>query len=72
MLFVRGGEPTLQLDTPLVEALHGRGFEIAIETQWHQSGCRRRGLDLRQPQGGSAGGADEWAGTETGVPPRGK
>ena len=27
-----GGEPLLQLDTPLVEALHARGFEIAVET----------------------------------------
>jgi 7-carboxy-7-deazaguanine synthase (Cx14CxxC type) len=27
-----GGEPLLQLDTPLVEALHAAGFEIAIET----------------------------------------
>jgi 7-carboxy-7-deazaguanine synthase len=27
-----GGEPTLQLDAPLVEALHQQGFEIAIET----------------------------------------
>src|SRR5438094_1972017 len=27
-----GGEPLLQLDPPLIEALHGRGFEIAIET----------------------------------------
>jgi 7-carboxy-7-deazaguanine synthase (Cx14CxxC type) len=27
-----GGEPLLQLDAPLVEALHERGFEIAIET----------------------------------------
>jgi 7-carboxy-7-deazaguanine synthase (Cx14CxxC type) len=27
-----GGEPTLQLDQPLVEALHAVGFEIAIET----------------------------------------
>ena len=27
-----GGEPLLQLDTPLIEALHGAGFEIAIET----------------------------------------
>jgi len=27
-----GGEPTLQLDRPLVEALHAIGFEIAIET----------------------------------------
>ncbi len=27
-----GGEPLLQLDRPLIDALHGRGFEIAIET----------------------------------------
>lgn len=27
-----GGEPLLQLDQELVDALHGRGFEIAIET----------------------------------------
>jgi 7-carboxy-7-deazaguanine synthase (Cx14CxxC type) len=27
-----GGEPLLQLDAPLIAALHSRGFEIAIET----------------------------------------
>jgi 7-carboxy-7-deazaguanine synthase len=27
-----GGEPLLQLDLPLIEALHDRGFEIAVET----------------------------------------
>jgi 7-carboxy-7-deazaguanine synthase len=27
-----GGEPLLQLDTPLIDALHDAGFEIAIET----------------------------------------
>ncbi len=27
-----GGEPLLQLDAPLVEALHRAGFEIAVET----------------------------------------
>jgi 7-carboxy-7-deazaguanine synthase (Cx14CxxC type) len=27
-----GGEPLLQLDAPLVEALHARGFEVAVET----------------------------------------
>lgn len=27
-----GGEPMLQLDQPLVDALHAQGFEIAIET----------------------------------------
>lgn len=27
-----GGEPLLQLDVPLISALHARGFEIALET----------------------------------------
>ena len=27
-----GGEPLLQLDAPLVDALHARGFQIAVET----------------------------------------
>jgi 7-carboxy-7-deazaguanine synthase (Cx14CxxC type) len=27
-----GGEPLLQLDAPLIEALHGRGFDVAVET----------------------------------------
>ena len=27
-----GGEPLLQLDQPLIDALHERGFEIAVET----------------------------------------
>ena len=27
-----GGEPLLQLDAPLLEALHAGGFEIAVET----------------------------------------
>jgi 7-carboxy-7-deazaguanine synthase (Cx14CxxC type) len=32
-----GGEPTLQLDRPLVDALHHLGFEIAIETNGTQA-----------------------------------
>ncbi len=31
-----GGEPLLQLDPPLIAALHARGFEIAIETNGTQ------------------------------------
>jgi 7-carboxy-7-deazaguanine synthase len=31
-----GGEPLLQLDAPLIAALHGRGFRIAIETNGTQ------------------------------------
>lgn len=29
---ITGGEPMLQLDEALVEALHGRGFRVAVET----------------------------------------
>ena len=32
-----GGEPLLQLDEPLIGALHGRGFEVAIETNGTQA-----------------------------------
>jgi len=32
LVVVTGGEPALQLDAPLIAALHDRGFEIAIET----------------------------------------
>ena len=31
-----GGEPLLQLDTPLIDALHAKGFEIAIESNGTQ------------------------------------
>ncbi len=31
-----GGEPLLQLDTPLVDALHAEGFEVAVETNGTQ------------------------------------
>ncbi|PWG03257.1 7-carboxy-7-deazaguanine synthase [Sphingosinicella humi] len=32
LVVITGGEPLLQLDTELIEALHARGFEIAVET----------------------------------------
>ncbi len=32
LIVLTGGEPMLQVDAPLIEALHGSGFEIAIET----------------------------------------
>jgi 7-carboxy-7-deazaguanine synthase (Cx14CxxC type) len=32
LVVVTGGEPLLQLDEPLIAALHGHGFEIAVET----------------------------------------
>jgi 7-carboxy-7-deazaguanine synthase len=31
-----GGEPLLQLDGPAIEALHARGFEVAVETNGTQ------------------------------------
>ncbi|MGD0479329.1 MAG: 7-carboxy-7-deazaguanine synthase QueE [Terracidiphilus sp.] len=38
-----GGEPLLQLDPPLIDALHARGFEIAVET--NGTIAAPRGLD---------------------------
>lgn len=32
LVVLTGGEPMLQVDAPLIEALHARGFTIAIET----------------------------------------
>ncbi|MFQ3665929.1 MAG: 7-carboxy-7-deazaguanine synthase [Sphingomonadaceae bacterium] len=32
LVVMTGGEPLLQLDEPLIGALHGRGFRIAVET----------------------------------------
>jgi 7-carboxy-7-deazaguanine synthase (Cx14CxxC type) len=32
LVVITGGEPMLQLDAPLIDALHQRGFEVAVET----------------------------------------
>jgi 7-carboxy-7-deazaguanine synthase len=32
LVVITGGEPMLQLDSALIDALHDRGFEIAVET----------------------------------------
>lgn len=32
LIVVTGGEPLLQLDAPLIDALHARGFRIAVES----------------------------------------
>jgi 7-carboxy-7-deazaguanine synthase len=32
LVVVTGGEPMLQLDPPLIDALHSAGFEVAVET----------------------------------------
>jgi 7-carboxy-7-deazaguanine synthase (Cx14CxxC type) len=37
LVVLTGGEPLLQVDTPLIAALHARGFEIAVETNGTQA-----------------------------------
>ena len=32
LVVITGGEPMLQLDSQLIEALHGRGFRVAVES----------------------------------------
>ena len=46
-----GGEPMLQVDEPLVAALHAAGFEVAVGTQRHAAGALVHRLGVRQPQG---------------------
>jgi 7-carboxy-7-deazaguanine synthase (Cx14CxxC type) len=36
LIVCTGGEPLLQLDVPLIDALHARGFSIAVETNGTQ------------------------------------
>jgi 7-carboxy-7-deazaguanine synthase (Cx14CxxC type) len=36
LIVCTGGEPLLQLDKPLIDALHARGFSIAVETNGTQ------------------------------------
>ncbi|MFZ4111294.1 MAG: 7-carboxy-7-deazaguanine synthase [Polymorphobacter sp.] len=37
LIICTGGEPLLQLDAPLIEALHAHGFRIAVETNGTQA-----------------------------------
>lgn len=55
-----GGEPLLQLDEPLIAALHARGFEVAVETNGTCPApagldwicvSPKAGADLRQTRG---------------------
>ena len=62
-----GGEPLLQLDDALIEALHARGFQIAVETNGTLAAPRGHRLDLRQPQGRRAAGPDLGPGAEAGL-----
>ena len=63
-----GGEPLLQLDAAAVQALHARGFEVAIETNGTRPPPGHR-LDLRQPQGRRRPGADGGTGAQARLPP---
>ena len=53
-----GGEPLLQLDDALIAAFHAQGFEVAVETNGTLPAPGGPRLDLRQPQGDRARGAD--------------
>jgi 7-carboxy-7-deazaguanine synthase (Cx14CxxC type) len=37
LVVMTGGEPLLQADAPLIQALHDRGFEVAVETNGTQA-----------------------------------
>ena len=54
--------------TPLVDALHDRGFEIAIETNGTLAGARRDRLGLREPQGRRRPGGARRRRAQAGVP----
>ena len=51
LVVLTGGEPMLQVDAELIEALHARSFTIAIETNGTLTVPAGDRLDLRQPQG---------------------
>ena len=57
LVVITGGEPMLQLDAALIDALHARGFEIAVESNGTIAAPEGDRLALRQPQGGNRGGA---------------
>ena len=51
-----GGEPMLQVDDALVDALHAEGFVIAMESNGTLARASRHRLAVHQPQGGERGG----------------
>ena len=64
-----GGEPLLQVDAPLLEALHAAGFTVAIETNGTLPLPGADRLGLRQPQGRGAAGAGGGRRAEAGLSP---
>ena len=63
-----GGEPLLQLDTPLRGCDAPRGIPRRGRNQRHAAARRRHRLDLRQPEGRRAAGAGARQRTEAGLP----
>ena len=55
LVVITGGEPMLQLDTALVDALHRRGFRVAVESNGTLPAAPGHRLAVRQPQGGDRG-----------------
>ena len=51
LVVLTGGEPMLQVDGELIDALHRRGFHDRHRDQRHVARSARYRLDLRQPQG---------------------
>ena len=49
-----GGEPLLQLDAPLIGALHARGFEVAVETNGTQPAPAGLDWTCVSPKAGAA------------------
>ena len=49
-MVLTGGEPLLQVDAALIEALHRRGFAIAVETNGTIDPPSGPRLALRQPE----------------------
>ena len=56
LVVITGGEPMLQLDLALVDALHGKDFRIAVESNGTIRAVRGDRLAVHQPQGGQRRG----------------
>ena len=54
-MVITGGEPMLQLDRALVDALHDRGFRVAVESNGTLPAVERHRLAVHQPEGGDRG-----------------
>jgi 7-carboxy-7-deazaguanine synthase len=54
LVVMTGGEPLLQADAPLIEALHARGFEVAVETNGTQQAPPELDWICVSPKAGTA------------------